>query len=94
MKRLKKFLALLLASAIVFSLAACGKAADKGSPNATNDTKAPQTEPTEVIGADPLAGTWEYRIEISEVLIKSIDSEAFQEATNRIFLPLKKCIWI
>lgn len=80
MKRLKKFLALLLASAIVFSLAACGKAADKGSPNATNDTKAPQTEPTEVIGADPLAGTWEYRIEISEALVKSIDSEAFQES--------------
>ena len=80
----------------MFSLAACGKAADKGSPNATNDTKAPQTEPTEVIGADPLAGTWEYRIEISEVLIKSIDSEAFKDSyqqnistPNEVYLDLK-----
>ena len=85
MKSLKKILAVLMALAIVFSLAACGgnsssKNDDKGSPNATNDTKTPQTEPTEVSGADFLAGTWECRVEISEALLKSFASEAFQES--------------
>ncbi len=81
MKRLKKFLALLMALAIVFSLAACGgKADDKGPSDTNNGDKAQPTEPTKVSDADPLAGTWEYRIEISEALIKSINSEAFQES--------------
>ncbi len=81
MKRLKKFLALLLALAIVFSLAACGsKPDDKDSSNVNNDDKVQQTEPAKDSNADPLAGTWEYRVEISEALIKSIDSEAFQES--------------
>lgn len=81
MKKLSKLMALLLALAIVFSLAACGgKADDKGSSDANNGDKAQQTEPTEVSDPEPLAGTWEYRIEISKDLIKSIDSEAFQES--------------
>ena len=81
MKRLKKFLALLMALAIVFSLAACGgKDDDKGSTDVNNGDKVQQTEPAEDSNAEPLAGTWEYRIEISEALIKSIDSEAFQES--------------
>ncbi len=81
MKQLKKFLALLMALAIVFSLAACGgKADDKGSSDVNNGDKVQQTEPTKVSDAETIVGTWDYRIEISEALIKSIDSEAFQES--------------
>lgn len=81
MKKLSKLMALLLALAIVFSLAACGgKADDKGSSDINNGDKAQQTEPTKVSDTDPLAGTWEYRVEISEALIKTINSEAFQES--------------
>lgn len=81
MKQLKKWMALLLALAIVFSLAACGgKADDKGASDANNGDQAQPTEPTKVSNPDPLTGNWEYRIEISEALIKSINSEAFQES--------------
>lgn len=97
MKQLKKWMALLLALTIVFSLAACGgKADDKGASDANNGDQAQPTEPTKVSNPDPLAGTWEYRIEISEALIKSINSEAFQESyqqniTNpkEVYLDLK-----
>lgn len=97
MKQLKKWMALLLALTIVFSLAACGgKADDKGASDANNGDQAQPTEPTKVSSPDPLTGTWEYRIEISEALIKSINSEAFQESyqqniTNpkEVYLDLK-----
>ena len=97
MKKFSKLMALLLALTLIFSLAACGsKTQDKTSSDTNNDTKVQQTEPAKTDDTELFAGTWEYCVEISEALIQSIDSEAFQEsfrqniaAVKEVYLTLK-----
>ena len=83
MMSMKKLLALLLALAIVFSLAACGgseSSGDKnnnaGSSNADKpnkeDEKEKETEPTKPSDEKAIIGTWVYHAEAGDALLKGI----------------------
>lgn len=91
---MKKLLALLLALAIVFSLAACGgskdsddKKGDEGSSNVDKgdknnkddeDDKKKETEPTKPSDEKEIVGTWDYRVEISDAYLKALKEELGQ----------------
>ena len=83
MMSMKKLLALLLALAIVFSLAACGgseSSGDKnnnaGSSNADKpnkeDEKEKETEPTKPSDEKAIVGSWVYHAEAGDALLKGL----------------------